>query len=611
MDKRCIYWFLFAILIRYQTSLHAHSGQATPPMYGDYEAQRHWQEITFNLPLGEWYVSSAHNNLTYWGLDYPPLTAYHSWLNGWLAAMHLNSSWVELNQSRGIETPPQKLFMRATVLVSDAVFFMLPLLLYFVSKPRDRALTREAHFLCAVLYPGFILIDHGHFQYNCVSLGFTLCALLAIEFGYDCFASIAFVLALNYKQMSLYHAMPFFCYFLGKCMRQKSRLKCLQNLVAIGITVMLTFAVIWLPFFQANGLDGLRAVLNRLFPVARGLYEDKVANFWCTFSPIFRFNRWPREVMLRLTMLTTIVALTTSSWDLLKRPSVIRLTYALLNSSLAFFLFSYQVHEKSILLVALPALLLFRLDPAMCMWLLITTIASMMPLLVLKDGLLIATVSTTVIYCVVAHWLASTEFALVDALPAIYSALPNMASGSVFLTPPSPGVATAAESFSARTPQLSSAAWRQLRLKLLKRQLMTMSFILLAILCCICTTLPPPKRFPDLYVVALSSCCCLHFLGFAVYFNWCQLNLGEHAKGAIASGPISDQEKERRNSSDDDGDDDDENNGSRTSSESDRLLLPTGRVDFRRRARAQTHAAVEWTRQDSLRLLPRKASHPE
>lgn len=47
-------------------------------MYGDYEAQRHWMEITTQLPMSEWYF----HDLQYWGLDYPPLTAYHSWLLG-------------------------------------------------------------------------------------------------------------------------------------------------------------------------------------------------------------------------------------------------------------------------------------------------------------------------------------------------------------------------------------------------------------------------------------------------------------------------------------------------------------------------------------------------
>lgn len=30
-------------------------GAGKPPMFGDYEAQRHWQEITFNLPVKQWY----------------------------------------------------------------------------------------------------------------------------------------------------------------------------------------------------------------------------------------------------------------------------------------------------------------------------------------------------------------------------------------------------------------------------------------------------------------------------------------------------------------------------------------------------------------------------
>jgi len=31
-----------------------HLGQGKPPMFGDYEAQRHWMEITYNLPLSHW-----------------------------------------------------------------------------------------------------------------------------------------------------------------------------------------------------------------------------------------------------------------------------------------------------------------------------------------------------------------------------------------------------------------------------------------------------------------------------------------------------------------------------------------------------------------------------
>jgi alpha-1,3-glucosyltransferase len=53
-------------------------GQGTPPMFGDYEAQRHWMELTIHLPFRQWYTY----DLPYWGLDYPPLTAYVSWVCG-------------------------------------------------------------------------------------------------------------------------------------------------------------------------------------------------------------------------------------------------------------------------------------------------------------------------------------------------------------------------------------------------------------------------------------------------------------------------------------------------------------------------------------------------
>lgn len=31
-------------------------GAGKSPMHGDYEAQRHWMEITVNLPVKEWYI---------------------------------------------------------------------------------------------------------------------------------------------------------------------------------------------------------------------------------------------------------------------------------------------------------------------------------------------------------------------------------------------------------------------------------------------------------------------------------------------------------------------------------------------------------------------------
>ena len=54
----------------------------------------------------------------YWGLDYPPLTAYHSYLVG-RAGQWVNSSFTELQTSRGIESIQHKLFMRTSVILAD------------------------------------------------------------------------------------------------------------------------------------------------------------------------------------------------------------------------------------------------------------------------------------------------------------------------------------------------------------------------------------------------------------------------------------------------------------------------------------------------------------
>lgn len=37
-------------------------------------------ELTLHVPVAQWYTY----DLPYWGLDYPPLTAYVSWLCGYV-----------------------------------------------------------------------------------------------------------------------------------------------------------------------------------------------------------------------------------------------------------------------------------------------------------------------------------------------------------------------------------------------------------------------------------------------------------------------------------------------------------------------------------------------
>jgi len=45
-------------------------------MFGGYEAERHWGEITYNLPIKQWYFNSSDKMYSI-GDDYSPLKPYY------------------------------------------------------------------------------------------------------------------------------------------------------------------------------------------------------------------------------------------------------------------------------------------------------------------------------------------------------------------------------------------------------------------------------------------------------------------------------------------------------------------------------------------------------
>lgn len=280
-----------AFALRAIISLQSYSGHNKPPMYGDFEAQRHWQEITINLPIADWYTNTSDNDLMYWGLDYPPLTAYHSWINGWIAKK-LNSSYVELHASRGITTDDHKNFMRNTVLAADLLYISA---LIFAVKSIAPQTHPMLSLVIVLFYPGQIIIDNGHFQYNNISLGLACLAIAFIFRNSERWAALFFVLALNYKQMELYHALPFFVYLLGNSFANKSEksngrgfFNGVKNVGILGFIVIGAFAVLWAPWLQS--FDHLKQLAHRLFPVARGVFEDKVSNVWCVVNVFYKLK---------------------------------------------------------------------------------------------------------------------------------------------------------------------------------------------------------------------------------------------------------------------------------------------------------------------------------
>lgn len=482
---------LLGVVTRWGVSLNSYSGAGKPPMFGDYEAQRHWQEVTYNLPVQQWYFNTTDNDLYYWGLDYPPLTAYHSLICAYVAKI-INPDWVELHTSRGYESPAHKLFMRATVLVADLLIYFPAVVVYCLYLTEGSSKRKASILLCFLLYPGLILIDYGHFQYNAVSLGFALWGVLSLGLGRDVLGSVAFCLALNYKQMELYHALPFFCYLLGKCVKQGLTGRGLFLLVRIAATVLLAFALCWLPFLS----DPAQAmqVVRRIFPVARGLYEDKVANTWCSLNILIKIRSiLSSDTQILLSAFCTLLAVLPSCLRLLTKPTFWQFKLALVNSSLAFFLFSYQVHEKSILLAALPACLLLNDLPLIAIWFLLASTFSMLPLL-LKDGLLVPYVVTSLAFLFLATYLLSAlercseEELRMGAYRKLFFFLPKLDLAGI-------------------------TKWK-----------FYIHVTLMAALSVISVAMVPPPHLPDLFPVLVSAFSFLQFFGTFVYLNVVQFS---------------------------------------------------------------------------------------
>lgn len=189
----------------------------------------------------------------------------------------------------------------------------------------------------------------------------------------------------------------------------------LSLLINLGFTVLATFAVLLAPWLRS--LSDLQQVAHRIFPFARGLFEDKVANVWCALNVVIKLRTLASVAILaRMSLLATLLAVLPSvigllwvSWSAGQKqrvqanaqmgqsksrpsasrsqtseyghhsyapatkqpersmseddattqtPTIVLLPHALFVSALAFFLFSFQVHEKSILLPLMPLTLL-------------------------------------------------------------------------------------------------------------------------------------------------------------------------------------------------------------------------------------------------------------
>lgn len=356
-----------AVVLRCAVAVFPYPGEATPPMFGDFEAQRHWMEITTALPARQWYENSTDNDLLYWGLDYPPLTAYHSLLLGRVGNEFVPVCFA-LGASRGHESPACRRFMRASAIASDVLVYFpgTYCAVWGFSAKDEHAAGRVAAILAFWLLPPLVLIDHGHFQFNGVCFGLCLAAAGCVARGHRLVASVLFTSGLLFKQIALYYAPAFFFGILAVCIRQSDGLVSGVARVAVtGMVVLATAACLFAPWLLGSEpLPAVLQVIHRMFPFTRGLYEDKVANVWCSISIVFKLGRYvPARLVPAVCAAATLAALLPANvaclWSSRGAVGVGAVFAAALTaSSFSFFLFAFQVHEKSVLFPCLAALLL-------------------------------------------------------------------------------------------------------------------------------------------------------------------------------------------------------------------------------------------------------------
>ena len=178
--------------------------------------------------------------------------------------------------------------------------------------------------------------------------------------------------------------------------------------VHLGAVTIGSLALLFLPFLPPFAPPGaILDPITRIFPFSRGLFEDKVANFWCFSNVVLKWrNIAGRGTLVKLSTLLTAAGFAPAVLGLLRTGFALRiqeaqvpvpsttpevsnvaetapstgvegensqgdeasatepgpafslLLFSMLTSSISFFLFSFQVHEKTILVPLLPLTLI-------------------------------------------------------------------------------------------------------------------------------------------------------------------------------------------------------------------------------------------------------------
>ena len=174
------------------------------------------------------------------------------------------------------------------------------------------------------------------------------------------FAIIFLSFCVNYKQMGLYYALLFPFYVLKKLFfseTKKNYLISILYIILYGIITVLINGMIYYPWIKSSKI---KDVFNRIFPVKRGIFEDKVATFWCVLNVFIKLNKiFDNNFLVKLSLLLTLFSCLFPIIALFKVNKITKkiCMQCFFIISMAFYLFSFHVHEKTIIVPFLAFLL--------------------------------------------------------------------------------------------------------------------------------------------------------------------------------------------------------------------------------------------------------------
>ncbi|KAI6173295.1 putative dolichyl pyrophosphate Glc1Man9GlcNAc2 alpha-1,3-glucosyltransferase [Aphelenchoides besseyi] len=358
---------------------------------------RNWMAITANLPLSRWYFDETSE----WTLDYPPFFAYFEALLSFFARLY-DPAIVTL-QSTPFMSRSTLLFQRLSVVICDIVFYLGCV---FLSDSSFENIGKSKNYVdrlkftlfgSLIMNPSLLLLDNIHFQYNsmmyglfCIAVAFLLRAQWLKVRGKNrnkvninaesLKSAFVFSVLLNFKHIYLYYA-PALIGIFSAAFLLPINFGLVKRTLQLSLVVATPLIASFGPFLFTGGLEALSQILSRLFPFKRGLTHSYWApNFWA----LYNFSRITsttslmqpryttgivdtydhavlpniRPLYTHLLVLTALIPV----FVLLLTKTKEKFLKALVLSAFAFFLFSWHVHEKALLLVQIPMTVLVMKD---------------------------------------------------------------------------------------------------------------------------------------------------------------------------------------------------------------------------------------------------------